>query len=264
MKHCCCSMAWMPLLAWASLSSCGYIGDLTVLVTRTWNDPREGTDEIRKAFDESWIGDDGYLRTDGTRQKNAIAFQGTVNAGGKDVVEVFVCDLPDDLTRPGDGPLEGTLRRRPSPPLGATQRRLTFTAHEKYPGIQGPRHWLRSSPDGSRIGFLRKDPNGIVQLFTVSPNGGDPIQVTRGEHSVESCFTWHPNGKSVALIRDGSVCSVDVESGAVHRLTPKREGLAAPRPEACVFSHDGKKIAYARPMPDGENWYNQIAVVEAE
>ncbi len=27
MKHCCCFMAWMPLLAWASLSSCGYIGD---------------------------------------------------------------------------------------------------------------------------------------------------------------------------------------------------------------------------------------------
>ncbi len=236
----------------------------TVLVTRTRNNPKEDTDEIRKACEEAWIGDDGYVRTDGTRQKNSLAFQGTVNAGENDVVEVFVCDLPDDLTRPGEGPLEGTSTRRPSSPYGTTQRRLTFTAHQKYPGIQGPRHWLRSSPDGSRIGFLRKDPNGVVQLFTVSPNGGDPVQVTRGEKSVESCFTWHANGKSVALIHDGSVCSVEVETGTVRRLTPKREGAAAPRPEACVYSRDGKKIAYARPMPDGENWYNQIAVVDVE
>jgi hypothetical protein len=51
----------------------------------------------------------------------------------------------------------------PLSPKGCTQRRLTFTAQRKFPGIQGPRHWLRSSPDGSRIAFLMKDDAGVVQ-----------------------------------------------------------------------------------------------------
>ena len=71
-----------------------------------------------------------------------------------------------------------TVLRMPSPPLGVAQRRLTFTAEPKFPGLQGPRHWLRSSPHGVRIAFLAKDNPGIVQLWTVSPNGGAPTQLT--------------------------------------------------------------------------------------
>ena len=83
------------------------------------------------------------------------------------------------FTVPGDGSLAGTERRMPFPPKGVVQRRLTFTADRPFPGIQGPRHWLRSSPDGRRIAFLMKDEDGLVQLWTVSPNGGAPAQVTR-------------------------------------------------------------------------------------
>jgi hypothetical protein len=143
------------------------------LVTKTVDAPSPGSNEISRAFEDAWVGTHGYLRADGTRQHRAIAFQGEiVTATGKSISEVFVVDIPDDITIAGAAPLEGTTTVLPSPPRETTQRRLTFTEHRKYPGLQGPRHWLRSSPDGSRIAFLMRDDDDIVQLWTVSPLGG--------------------------------------------------------------------------------------------
>jgi hypothetical protein len=127
----------------------------SVLVTRTTAKPRPGSDEIRRAFEDAWVGREGYAKVAGTRQRRAIAFQGEVmTKEGAAISEVFIVDLPEDLTVAGNGPLEGTATELPAPPRGTVQRRLTFTAGRKYPGISGPRHWLRSSPDGSQIAFL--------------------------------------------------------------------------------------------------------------
>ena len=41
----------------------------SALVTRTTADPRPGSDEIKNAFEEAWVGRDGYLKPDGSRQK---------------------------------------------------------------------------------------------------------------------------------------------------------------------------------------------------
>jgi hypothetical protein len=234
----------------------------TVLVTRTTANPKPGSDEIKKAFEEGWVGTKGYVRVDGSRQRRALAFQGhIVTANGETIPEVFIVDLPDDLTRPGDGPLAGTETRMPFPPNGCVQRRLTFTAERKFPGIQGPRHWLRSSPDGSRIAFLMKDDAGIVQLWTVSPNGAPPRQVTRNPWSIASTFTWSPDGRFVAHVMDNSVCVTEVALGETHRLTPRTDDATAPRPEACVFSPDGKKLAYVRRLAESGQSCNQIFVV---
>ncbi len=230
----------------------------SVLVTRTDAD-------ITRAFEEGWVGTAGYLRSDGTRQRYALAFEGHVRTDTGDTIsEVFIADLPDDLTVPGDGPLEGTSTRRPAPPKGTTQRRLTFTASDKYPGLQGPRHWLRSSPDGSRIGFLKKDDAGIVQFWTLSPNGGPPVQVTRNPDPVASAFTWHPDGRRVAFVLDNSVCVTDTRSGETTRLSPRDDDATAPRPEACVVSPDGRRIAFVRRLPTGAGFANQICVVELD
>jgi hypothetical protein len=216
----------------------------TVLVTRTTADPKPGSDEIKKAFEEGWVGD------------RALAFQGhVVTAKNETIAEVFIVDLPDDLTQVGDDPLCGTETTMPCPPKGCVQRRLTFTADRKFPGIQGPRHWLRSSPDGSRITFLMKDDAGIAQLWTISPKSDVPAQLTRNPTGIASAFTWSPGGKYIAHVMDNSVCVTETTSGKTHRLTARSED--APRPEACVFSPDGKKIAYVRRI-DGSN---QICVV---
>jgi len=250
----------------------------TVLVTRLTDEPAPGSDEIVKAFEEAWIGTHGYLRPDGTRQRHALAFQGHVvvhdaaGGGQRTVSEVFVCDLPDDpasLTVAGDRPLAGSPTLRPGPPRGVIQRRLTFTADRNHPGIDGPRHWLRSSPDGSQIAFLLCDDRGIVQVFTVSPNGGQPVQVTRDEWHVASSVSWSPDGRWIAYVADGSVFVVDAASGVSTRLTD-RTIAAPPRPEACVFSADGRRIAFLRSMVSKSTQlgdpaaqvHNQIFVVD--
>ena len=250
----------------------------TVLVTRLTDEPIPGSDEICKAFEEAWVGTQGYLRPDGTRQRYALAFQGHVvvqdasTDGRRTISEVFICDLPDDLdelTVAGDRPLEGTPTCRPTPPRGVTQRRLTFTADRSHPGIDGPRHWLRSSPDGSLIACLMRDEVGIVQLFTVSPSGGQPVQMTRDEWPVASSFSWSPDGQRIAYVADSSVFVVEVASGVSTRLTD-RLVAAQPRPEACVFSPDGRRIAFMRSVaghrpqhgnPAGEV-HNQLFVVD--
>lgn len=212
----------------------------TVLVTRTTANPKPGSDEIKKAFEEGWVG------------QRALAFQGyIVTEKGATISEVFIANLPDDLTQPGS---EARI----------TQRRLTFTADRKYPGIQGPRHWLRCSPDGSRIAFLMKDDAGVAQLWTVSPNGGPPAQLTRNPWSVASAFTWSPVGRRIAHVMDNSVCVTDAATGATTRLTPRSDDARAPRPEACVFSPDGTKIAFVRRVPSPDAPANQICVVNVE
>lgn len=217
----------------------------SVLVTRTTAEPAPGSDEIRRAFDDAWVGRNGYTRADGWHQRRAIAFQGeVVIPGGQSIVELFIVDLPDDLTVPGDGPLEGTETRRPFPPAGATQRRLTYTADREFPGLQGPRHWPRSSPDGSRIAFLMKDDNGIAQLWTIS-----------------SAFTWNAEGTMIAHAMDNSVFVTDMSTGGSRRVSAGSDDLSAPRPEACVFSPDGHGVAFIRQRVHQRRLLNQVFAI---
>jgi hypothetical protein len=230
----------------------------SVLVTRTHPRPKPGSDEISRAYEDAWVGTAGYVRPDGTRQHRALAFQGdVVTESGQRIAEAFIVDLPDDLTQEGDGPLAGTETKRPHPPKGVVQRRLTYTADRTHPGLQGPRHWLRSSPDGSRIGMLMRDDGGVVQVWTVSPNGGAPVQVTHHPWSVASAFSWSPDGRSIAYVADNSVFVTDVATGRATRVTSRADDAAAPRPEACVFSPDGSQIAYVRHVGQ----FNQIFAV---
>jgi hypothetical protein len=238
----------------------------TVLASRLTDVPRPGSDEISRACEEAWIGTNGYVRADGSRQRRALAFQGTVvTATGETISEVFVIDLPDDLADfavAGEGPLAGTATTRPMPPRGVTQRRLTFTYSRRYPGIQGPRHWLRSSPDGSQIAFLMLDSDGRPQIFIVNPAGGEPRQVTHDPAGIASAFSWSPDGRHLAGVIDGSVSLVAADTGAVTRLTPPVRDASAPRPEACVIAPDGRRIAYVRHVAgrDGRMW-NQVFTV---
>ena len=234
----------------------------SVLVTRTVPTPKPGSDQISRAYEDAWVGTRGYRRADGTWQARAIAFQGDVRAAdGRTVTEVFVVDLPDDLTRPGEQPIQGTATRLPAPPAGVAQRRLTFTADRKSPGVQGPRHWPRSSPDGSRIAFLMLDDAGVAQLWTVSPNGDPPTQVSRDPWPVASAFTWSPRGDAIAYVAQGSVCLLDLATSRTRRLTPRADGPLAPLPLACVFSPDGSRLAYLRRPATHGHPRNQVFVV---
>lgn len=221
-----------------------------VLVSQTTPTPQAASDDINRAYEECWIGHTGYVKSDGTHQRWALAFIGdTLSASGEKLPEIFVVDLPekdgDWMQADEQALLQGTPTSLPAPPKGVSQRRITFTAERPFPGVAlQPRHWLRTSPDGSVIAFLMKDESGIVQLWTISPNGGEPRRSSDSASGIQSAFSWHKDGKRVALICDNSVMLLDVQSREMRRLTPRTE--KAPSADAVVCSPDGNQVAFVR------------------
>lgn len=229
------------------------------LVSRTTAQPTPGSDEISRAYEEGWVGEDGYRKPDGSVQRRALAFIGdTRSVTGEKISELFIVDLPSDVAdwkRAGDEPLEGTETTMPAPPAGVIQRRLTFTHHRPWPGLATtPRHWVRSNPQGDAIAFLMRDEKGVAQLWMISPNGGDAKQLTSGEGGVASAFNWHPGGKWLGFIQNGCVVLCDVVTGAITPLTPSH----SPSGDAVVFSPDGKYVAWMA-QKDG---FQQLWTVE--
>ncbi len=201
----------------------------SVLVPHVTADPRPGSDDVGRACEEGWVG-----------TSRTLAFQGTVlTADGRRVPEVFVVDVPAAAGGP------------PNRPVGADQRRLTRG------GVGGPRHWLRSDPAGTRVGFLRPDVAGVAQFWAVTL-AGESRQITRLAAGVSSAFTWHPDGRRVAFVTGGRVGLCDTATGAVQPLTPPGQPDHAPRPEACVVSPDGRRVAFVRHLGGS----NQVCVAE--
>lgn len=241
-------------------SGIGYAVNI-VPVTRH---PAPGSDEISRAYDEGWVGSNGYLKPDGTRQRRALAFIGNVVAANGDThSEVFIADLPNDFSQSTAAPLEGNSTAFPAPPAGVRIRRLTRTGATLQPGLQGPRHWLRSSPDGATIAFLDADETGVIQIFGVNPNGGPIRQISRLGSSVETPINWSPDGKFIACGAGGKIVRVNATTGSAVEITAASPTGQQPC-NGVVFSPDGKWLAFNRKLlhPDGHSYF-QICLVPA-
>ena len=231
----------------------------SAVISQVNNKPRWGSDEIDRAFDECWIGKEGYERSDGIQQKKALAFQGNVYSDeGKVKTEIFVADLPSDISKARVGfPLEGTSSTMPNVPQGVSQTRITFTKQ----GVKGPRHWLRSSPDGSMIFFLAEDNDKLIQVFSVSPNGGTISQITFNKNSVSSPFNISSDGKKVAYMSDGSIFVTNLDNHKSERITRRLDNpknlLGAP-----IWSHGDKMIAYNRYVQTSAGNYLQLFLLK--
>lgn len=222
----------------------------SALVVRVTPNPKAGSDEISHAAGDSWVGTNGYLKPDGTRQI-ARAFIGKVkDKNDKEVDEVFVVDIPNRLDIPSEfGPLEGTATTFPMPPKGTTQRRLTFTANTPQAGCVGI---VRSSSDGSALAFLAKDSAGIQQIYTISPNGGVATQLTFHDKEVEGFVRWHPNGKSLCYVWNGSIVLCQTGNEPFEKRFQVLTAPSSPAPTNLAWSHDGKILAFNRLISTGE------------
>lgn len=230
-----------------------------VLVSDTTPVPRPGSDDISRAYEEGWVGNCGYLKASGERQRRALAFIGdTLATNGEKVPELFLVDLPDTEAgwkQAGEYPLQGTPTRMPAPPAGVRQRRLTFTHHRRYPGLAtSPRHWVRSSPCGEHLACLIKDDNGVVQIWLVSSQSGALRQLTHGADGVESAINWHPSGHYLGFVQCGRVVLCDADSGAITPLSPA--GATPASADAVVFSPDGHRVAW---MQDADGFRQLFA-----
>lgn len=226
----------------------------TAIVARVSEKPTPGSDEIDKAYDEGWIGKDGYVNAEGKHVRYAIAFQGDViDNNGERKSEVFVVDLPDDMSwMTGETRLEGTDYSRMEIPVGVQQRRVTYTTK----GICGPRHWLRTNPEGSLIAFLSEDDNGIIQLFAVSPNGGVIQQITFSSNSIQSPFNFSPDGNFIAYFADDAVKIVNLSTYEESVISQVHQpGILTGAP---VWSNNGSAVAYNKYI-DG---FVQIFMIE--
>lgn len=237
----------------------------TVVVTRVTENPAPGSDEIEKAYEDGWIGTNGYVRLNGTRQKRAIAFLGdTRDSANNLLTEVFITDVPNDITKAvPENPVEGTEKSRPMPPTGTNQRRLTFTADRKYPGVQGPRHWMRSKPDGSLIFFMMKDDVGIVQFYAVSPNSGSIRQITKNKFSVETTFNISPDGNYLVYGSDNAIYITEIVNGKTKQVSPVHTGNTG-KVSNVNWSNNGKIIAYNRKVSSGDTSYYQIFILKMD
>ncbi|SCC14717.1 DUF3748 domain-containing protein [Kosakonia oryziphila] len=206
-----------------------------VLISRTTSTPVPGSNDINRAYEEGWVGND------------RLAFIGdTLSTSGEKVPELFIVALPGDeqgWKTAGDAPLSGSEQTLPAPPKGVVQKRLTFTHQRRYPGLVNvPRHWVRSNPQATQIAFLMRDERGIVQLWLISPNGGEPRQLTFTASGIQSAFNWHPSGNALGFVLENRIALCDAGRGDITFLTSDREN--PPSAEAVVFSPDGKLIAW--------------------
>ncbi len=205
-----------------------------VLVSQTTPAPKPGSDEINRAYEEGWVGND------------RLAFIGdTLSLSGEKVPELFIVDLPKEKSgwqQAGDAPLCGTESTMPASPAGVVQRRLTFTHGKAFPGlVNAPRHWVRSNPQGDTIAFLMRDETGVVQLWLIAPDGNGLRQLTKSS-GIQSAFNWHPSGEWLGFVLENRLALCDAQSGEIRFLTDDREN--PPSGDAVVFSPAGESVAW--------------------
>lgn len=231
----------------------------SMIVTRVTEDPENGSDEISKAYEDGWIGRDGYTDSDGRRHSKSIAFLGDVrDLNGRLVTEVFVVDLPENMPDlDHENQLKGDVDSRPQPLSMVQQRRVTHTADRKYPGVQGPRQWMKSSPNGSLLYFMMKDDQGIVQLFSVPTIGGEIRQITKNDFSIETAFDIDPAGNRAAYGSGKKIYMTNLDTGATSCITPTVSDQYSDL-RAIQWSPSGLLLAYNRKVVLGDTAFFQI------
>jgi dipeptidyl aminopeptidase/acylaminoacyl peptidase len=235
----------------------------SVIVTEVLENPIYGSNQIDRAYGDGWVGISGYTKSNGQKQNRAVAFLGdTRDKNDKKLTELFIVNIPNDITKSTfEKPIEGMDQTRPYPPQGTEQRRLTFTSDRKYPGIFWSGNPVRSILDGSLLLFMMKDNNGIVQIYGVSPNGGEVKQLTDNVFSIDTTFDISSNGRYLAYgISENIVITDILKDETVTIKSRKAEEKSGLR--GIQWSNNGKILAYNRKILEKDSSYFQVFVLK--
>jgi Tol biopolymer transport system component len=98
--------------------------------------------------------------------------------------------------------------------------------------------------ENSSIAFVGRDADGTDQIFTVSPAGGTPKQLTFDETRKESP-TWSPNGRRIAFVRSGprgrDIYTMKDDGSDQAAVTRNRKDDFDPS-----WSPDGRRLVFSR------------------
>lgn len=242
-------------------------GYYSLICTHTCDQPKPGSDEIQRAYEESWLDGKGQQAGDGSLPSRRLVFLGDIlSSDGKKVTELFVVDLPEnvvDCDRNHRARTDGKEKRlEPCPEI--QQRRLTYLLDGYEPGLQGIRFWPRSTPDGVYVFVLKKDRQGVVQFWRVHSKDGRAEQWTSNSYDVSSAFSLSGDGKWIAHTMRNAICVTSCLSGSTIYLTEPFGVGEEPLPEAVVWNPLGNAIAFVRPQLSAGRFYNQIFVLDVD
>ena len=112
------------------------------------------------------------------------------------------------------------------------------------------------SPDGKRIAFVRVIDDLTTAVFVVDRDGSHLRQLTPWSLGVSSKLDWSPDGSRVLVSSPqverpeaSNVIAIDVKRGSIVQLT--HDTTPGVRNLADSYSPDGKRIVFARILPDG-------------
>jgi len=213
-----------------------------------------GSDEIEYAVEECWIG----------KQPSIACLGGVRDLKGTLVNEIFVCKLPSQSEllamagKSNEFALHTEFALRPV--ANCEQRRLTKTADRRFPGVQGPRNWLVSSPNGETVYAPMKDDRGVVQVFGINSKNGAIQQITDLEHSIEGQISLNAAGTTCSFHCQQRIGLTIVSTGGtrwINTVSPNRIVGAV------HFADPGRFLYNRRVGNEREGWL-QIFVCELD
>lgn len=219
----------------------------SAIVSDVVREPKWGSDEISKAFDECWLGGSG---------QSTIAFQGnTRNEKGETITEIYTVGIDPEMIRK-DVSAVGREGERPRVPNGVRQHRLSRTVK----GLSDLRHWLRASPDGSFVYALAKDDKGQNQLVQCEVSTGELTYISRFDFSISSPINISYQGDKITFVANNNVYVFWLKSKKLEKLTSNSitdlKIVGVP-----VFSRKDDKIAFNQFVAEKESEYIQIKLI---
>ena len=198
----------------------------SVIISDIVNEAEYGSDQIEKAFDECWLGN-----------TNSIVFQAWVrDVDGNKKTEIFKVDIPTNVNELKYDKNEQHFYDPFKIPKSIYQKRVTRTLE----GISDFRHWLRSSPNGDSVFFLKKDDRNLNQLFRLNLHDLSINQLTFSEKSITSPFNISPDGEFAVYIKEGNLVYFNIFKGIEYNLIQNNFDLTG----IPNFDKNGNAILY--------------------
>jgi Tol biopolymer transport system component len=138
------------------------------------------------------------------------------------------------------------LMLRPSPQKAAAPMRLSITLPAGATAQS-----FAVSPDGSRLAFVLREPNGLVRLWVRDLRSGEAKPLERTEDA--SYPFWSPDSRNTGYFAGGNLNRIDVNGGPPRILARARTGRGGAwnQQGTILFSPGGNDPLYAIPAEGG-------------